>query len=118
MRKLSEYKNEEALDVLADIIDPVVEILADKGISKLRNMKVPKLKLAQYVIKNHKESVLRILARLNDTPYEEFECNIFTLPMQILELLNDEELLNFFNSQGQMAETSGSVTEATQVEEA
>ena len=118
MKKLSEYKNEEALDVLADLIDPVVEILADKGISKLQKIKVPKLKLAQYIIKNHKESVLKILARLNDTPYEEFECNVFTLPMQILELLNDEELINFFNSQGQTVETSGSATEATQVEEA
>lgn len=118
MRKLSEYKNEEALDVLADIIDPVIEILADKGIAKLQRMKVPKLKLAQYIIKNHKESTLRILARLNDVPYEEYECNIFTLPMQILELLNDEELIRFFNSQGQTDETSGSAMETTEVEEA
>ena len=37
MRKLSEYKNEDALDLLADILEPVAHIFADKDfVNKLK----------------------------------------------------------------------------------
>jgi hypothetical protein len=35
--KLSDYKGEEALDVLADIIEPLANIITDEDIQKLAN---------------------------------------------------------------------------------
>ena len=36
MKRLSDYKNEEALDLLVEILEPATEMMSDKGvISKL-----------------------------------------------------------------------------------
>lgn len=113
--KLSEYKNEEALDILADILEPSIEIFTDKALIKLIQGK-DKPKAISYAIKNHKKPILSILAILDGKKPEEYECNVFTLPAKILEILNDEELMSFFSSQlpteGQIA--SGNVMENTE----
>ena len=111
MKKLSEYKNEEALDLLADIIEPVSYILADtEFVDKLQKNRMSAI---QHVIKEHKKDVLAILARLEDVPVEEYECTIFTLPVILINMLNDPDLLDFFKSQGLKIEeeSSGSATE-------
>lgn len=119
MKKLSDFKGEEALDVLADIIDPVAEIMSDRGV---RTAGPVKLDIAKYIIKNHKQSLIEILARLNEQTVDEYKAtsNLFSLPLQILSVLNDEELGDFFVSQGLgdlTEETSGSATEDTQEDE-
>lgn len=94
--KISELENEEALDLLADIIEPTVAILSDPQIKQMYSDTATKMKLAQYIIKEHKEEIITILARLDGVPRSEYRCNIFTLPMKLLEILNDEELVVFF----------------------
>lgn len=96
MRKLSEYKNEEALDLLADLLVPLSNIMTDKKIGG--KWKKNRIEAVSYIIKNHKKSVIEIMARLENTPVKEYECNMVTLPVQILGILNDTELLGFFNS--------------------
>lgn len=115
MKKLSEYIGTEALDLLADIIEPAAAIFSDKNIAELMRGK-KKMAAVSAAIKNHKQEVLEILARLNDTPVEEYECNIFSLPATLLEILNDEGLLGFFTaSVRRNTETSGGgVTENTE----
>lgn len=109
MKKLSEYKNEDALDLLADIIEPATYIFADSQF--IVELQKNKLSAVKYVIKNHKQSVLSILASLEGVPLDEYECNIFTLPVLLIDILNDKELMDFFNSQGLKIEdeSSGSV---------
>ncbi|MDE6763722.1 MAG: hypothetical protein K2J73_08600 [Oscillospiraceae bacterium] len=97
MKKISEYKNEEALDLLADIIEPAAAIFSDKNIAELMRGK-KKMAAVSAAIKSHKQEVIKILARLNDTPVEEYQCNIFSLPTALLEILNDEGLLGFFTA--------------------
>jgi len=110
MRKLSEYKDEEALELLADIMEPVTEIIIDKEVVK----KFRKNKLAgiAHAIKHHKKAVFRTLAALEGVNVEDYHCNIVTLPKAILEIINDKELIDFFASQSQEAdeESSGSAT--------
>ena len=117
MKKLSEYKNEEALDLLADIIEPVSFILADKEfVEKLRTNRISAI---QHVIKEHKKGVLSILATLEGVPVEEYECTIFTLPITLINMMNDPDLLDFFKSQGLKIEeeSSGSAMENTEEEQ-
>ena len=99
MKKLSEYENEEALELLADTLVPITRISADEEfVKKFRSGNV--MLAIQYVLKNHKNDVLTILARLEGVPLEEYKCNIFTLPLVLIKLINDPELMDFFASQG------------------
>lgn len=115
MKKLLEYENEEALDLLADIIEPAAEIFSDKRIEEAWKEE-KRTKAVSIAIKNHKKSTLAILAALEGVPVEKYKCNILTLPSTVLALLNDAELLNFFKSQVQnMGKTASTpVTENTE----
>ena len=118
--KLSEYKGEDALDLLADLLEPVAAIMADKEIAALVKSGTQKVKLVSAIIKSHKKEVVEILAILdgeNPKTYME-KITLFTLPTRLLELLNDPELINLFTSQGQNSDkaSSGSATESIQAE--
>ena len=112
--KLSEYQGEEALDILADLIEPACEIMSDKEIGDV--FKKYRFKAIGSAIKNHKMAVIQIMATIDGVPVDEYKCNVFTLPVKILELLNDPALVQLFTYQGQMgdAKSSGSVSENTE----
>lgn len=134
--KLSDYKGEEALDVLADIIEPLTFILADEEIQKMRAEEqkkreeaiknktpfrtTPLIKYVTPAIKNHKAEIIQILARLENQTPEEYkkDLSLVTLPMQVLEFINDPEIQKLFTSQSQNQETPsasfGSATENTE----
>lgn len=116
--KLSEIKGEHAFDVLADIIDPVVEIIGDEKISEAIKAGKPKLLIAKLVMKGHKKSIITILALLNDENPKTYQPSLLELPKMVLELLNDEELTKLFQSQGQMRDSAyfGSATENSKTE--
>lgn len=122
--KLSEYRGDDALEVLAELIEPAVEILADADIAAAWRDKNPnktrgqkQLKAVSIAIKKHKEAVIAILAALDhETPDEYREkINVVTLPKKLLEVLNDKDLRNFFTSQEQTkGEPSGSASASTE----
>lgn len=113
MKKLSEYKNEDALDLLADIMEPVAYIFADKEFVK--KAQENKLSAIKHVMKKHSKNILSIIARLEGVPVEEYKCTIFSLSLAIMNLFNDPELMDFFKSQGLKInnESSGSAMENT-----
>lgn len=97
-KKLSDYKNEEAIEVIADIMEPLSVIFTDEEIKKEKN----KMKAVAKALKKYKKEVLQILARIEDVPVDEYECNALTLPIKCLEVLNDEEIQDFLESSGWM----------------
>lgn len=112
--KLSEYKGEDALELLADILEPTAMILKDQSIWELAKKSRP-IDSVTYVLREYKKEIIQILAAMDRTPVEEFECDILTLPIRIFDILNDEDLKTFFNSQLQNAagEYFGAVTDNT-----
>ena len=100
MKKLSEYKDEEALDLLADVLEPVADIMADDAVKEAWATG-NRLKVAKATIKGHKAQVMEVLAVMEGVPVSEYHCNVFTLPMRVIEVLNDEALLSVFTSQAQ-----------------
>lgn len=110
--KLSDYKGEEALDIIVDLLEPLTKIMSDKEIANAYQ-KVSKLEAIKIAIKNHKKEVIEILAILDGANPAEYEVNVFTLPVKLLEILNDPEFIKLFGSQGQTggAISSGSVLE-------
>ena len=115
MKKIPEYRDEEALDLLADIMEPAMVIFADPDVRKAFETEHI-IKAARVAIKAHKRQIMEILARLEGVPVEEFHCNVLTLPARLVELLNNQELIGFFTDQAQSQNssvTSGSATENT-----
>lgn len=113
--KLSEYHGEAALDILADLIEPAGEIMSDKEIGEV--FKENRFRAIGLAIKNHKNAVMQILATMDGVPVEEYKCNVFTLPVKILELLNDPELIQLFTYQGQTGDANSSGSASENIEE-
>ena len=112
--KLSEYQGEAALDILADLIEPAGEIMSDKEIGDV--FKENRFKAIGLAIRNHKKAVMQIMSTMDGVPVEEYKCNVLTLPVKILELLNDPDIVQLFTYQGQTgdANSSGSASENTE----
>lgn len=112
--KLSDYRNEDALDLLADLLDPVSEIMTDKALQTIA-AKGDKMEIAKYVLKNKQPQVVQILARMDNKPVKEYNATITEMFKQLLDVLNDKVMIDFFASQAQsiVGASSVSVTENT-----
>ena len=117
--KLSEFKNECAVDVLADLLDPASAICSDAELVKAVREKRPILKIAQIALKKHQKDVVEVLAIINGVSVDEFECTPVSILNDLLGVLNDTELVEFFMLQGRTrAESnSGSAMESTKEQE-
>ena len=97
--KLSEIKGERALEVLADLVDPVAEIFGDKEIvAVLQSGKAP-AKAIKLALKNHKKAVLAMMATIDGEDPEIYQPSLLVLPKRLLDLLNDPEVQRLFSSQ-------------------
>lgn len=117
MKRLSEYKGEEALELLADLIDPILEIMADVDV-KARLTSGFMAAAIKPIIKNHMKAAVEILARLNGMAADDYlkEINLITIPKVLLELISDPDLVSLFTSAGQTegVTSSGSASENTE----
>lgn len=113
--KLSDYKGEDALEVLAELIEPAAEVFGDPEFRKIYNSG-PKVKAVKYALKQHKEPILYMLATLDGESPETYRPGLLTLPAKLLEILNDPELVSLFQSQAQSTDktSSGPATENTE----
>lgn len=96
--KLSDYKNEDAVEIIADIIEPLSVIFTDEEIKNEKN----RMKAIAKALKKYKKEVIQILARIDGVPVDKYECNALTLPIKVLEVMNDKEVQDFLESLGAM----------------
>ncbi len=113
--KLSEYKDEQALDLLAVLIEPASEILADAAVREAAE-KGNTARSVSLAIRNHKRAVMAVFAALDGIPVEEYHCNVLTLPAKLIELFNDPDIAQLFSFAGLKEEQtpSGSLMENTE----
>ena len=95
MRKLSEIKGEEALDVLAEIIEPAAEIFTDENVKEALKSG-SRIKAVKIILKDHKKAIITLMAALEETPVEEYKPTLLALPALIIGVLNDPELNSLF----------------------
>lgn len=95
MKKISEIKGEEAIDILAELIDPIGEIAADKDFIELARGG-ERTGAVKKALKDHKKSVITILALLDGEDPATYQPSLVSLPMKLLELLNDPDLQLLF----------------------
>ena len=113
--KLTEIKDEAALDLIADLIDPVSEIASDKRIIELIK-KGDRKAVIKALIKNHKKSIIEILAACEGVPVEEYHINVLSLPIKLVQLFNDPDLIDFFVSAGLMEDPLHSTDTSENIE--
>lgn len=115
MKKLADFKNGDAIDLLADILEPAVELMTDKEVVGLVSKPETRVKGISKALKAHKSAIIEIMAKLEGVDVEKYEFTVFDLPVMVLEILNDETLVSFFAAQSQqnLGVSFGSVTEST-----
>ena len=113
---LSEIKNEQAIEVLGDLIDPSIELCKDKYFGEAM-AKGDAKKALKIVLKGHAKAVKEILAALEGVPVDMYECSILTLPKTLMEILSDPEVMSLFISADvtEGATPSTSALESTEI---
>ena len=94
--KLSEIKGENAIDALAELLEPLTVIATDEEIKEA--FERTRLEGVQLLLTKHKKSVIEMLATLNQQTVEEYleHLNLAKLPMEVFDLLEDEDLQELF----------------------
>lgn len=102
--KLSDFKGEKAIEVFADLLEPIAEILTDSEIVKLvQSEDVKQIEVIKKILKGHSKSVVQILAILEGEDPATYKPDIITLPKKLIEIFNDEAFIDLFTSQSQDA---------------
>lgn len=119
MKKLSDYTGDEAIELWADLLDPLTKILADDVLKKKIGSGASKMDIAKAILKSHKAEAKEFLERIDPEPI-----NGFNIVMRIIALLADigqnEEVRSFFGYAEEVAKESesfGSATENTEAKE-
>lgn len=117
MKRLSDYTGTEAIELWADLFDPLSAILEDNNIrAEMTDPKVKLMDVAKKVMKIHSGEIFTILSRIDD---EEINgANVFNKTVILLaELKYGNKMSAFFSSAEQEnsdEEPSGSATENTE----
>ncbi len=114
LRSLTEIRGDEALDMVADLLEPATEIMSDKDVEIA--YKTSMVKAISIAIKNHKKAVKTILALVEGEDPNTYEPSVAIIPARIYQILTDPVLQDLFTLPNQKSEeaTFGSVSENTE----
>lgn len=104
--KLSEFKDEEALDLIAELIEPASKIFSNTDLRDAVRGGKSRLEIAKIAVKSNKKEVFEILCLTSGVPMEEYHCTPVSILKQFMEMIDDEELLDFFSSMAQTEEAN------------
>lgn len=96
--KLSEIKGKEAITTLANLMEPVSKIASDKDVQDAVQSKQPLPIIVKKLLQGHPDEVIEVLALLDGADPKSYEPSLLSLPMKLLEILNDEEIQALFFS--------------------
>lgn len=116
--KLSDFENEAALDLLAQLIDPATEIMNDPKIVQTVRSGKPIIFAVKEILKSHKQAAIEIVSAMHGEDVGKFRFNVLTLAKDLMDLMNDPDVLAVFSSQSQKEQErpSGSATVSTEDE--
>lgn len=115
--KISDFKGENAIEFIGDIIEPVSKIFSDEIVREFFSKNADnKSAIAKHICKEYATETIEVLAAMQGVTPEEYEGNPFTIMMQVFEIMNDPDLMSVFISSEQKTEnkSSGSATENTE----
>lgn len=95
--KLSDYKNEQAIEVAAKIMSPICKIVSNPENKKMQGNN--KLEFATAMLQNNPVEVKELLAILSGKNPDEYQCNGVTAMVGLFEMLSDPEMMELFGLQ-------------------
>lgn len=130
--KLSEIKGDRVLDVIADIIDPIANMVQDKDVAAMFERKaVPEGMEARdffaermrkgmpVLLKGHKADIIAIMAAIEGVTPEQYaeSLDLPKLLTDAMELVTDNAFLDFLSSPGtgKDADAPGAASESFEV---
>ena len=110
MKKLSDFKDEKAIVVVAQLLEPIMTIVTNPEIGKLKD-EHNGFKMFSGFLANSPRSMMQIFAILSEQDVETYHCDGVEATKNLMTLVSDSRLIEFFTSQGQTgdAKSSGSV---------
>lgn len=107
MKKLSDYKNEDAIELWADILDPLMTIFQDEEFLREVGAGKPVFKLGSLILKKYKKEATEIVLAIDDT--EITGLNLLPRIVDVIkEVKNSEEFAGFFAPTPQKTENASS----------
>ena len=130
--KLSDIKGDRVLDVIADIIDPIANMVQDKDVAAMfKREAVPDgmeardffakrmCKGLPVLLKGHKADIVAIMAAIEGVTPEQYAASLDfpKLFTGVMELVTDDAFLNFLSSSetGKGADAPGSASASFEV---
>lgn len=130
--KLSDIKGDRVLDVIADIIDPIANMVQDKDVAAMfKREAVPEgmdardffakrmCKGLPVLLKSHKADIIAIMAAIDGVTPEQYAASLDfpKLFTDVMELVTDNAFLNFLSSSetGKGADAPGSASASFEV---
>lgn len=111
--KLSDIKGDRVLDVIADIIDPIANMVQDKDVAAMFKCEVVPdgmeardffakrmCKGLPVLLKSHKADIIAIMAAIEGVTSEQYAASLDfpKLFTDVMELVTDDAFLNFLSS--------------------
>lgn len=112
--RLSDFKDEKAIEVVADLLEPIFNIVSNAENAKAKDDGM--IKFAGAMLKNSAKDVMSMLAILDDKEPSEYHCNAASVMRDVVNMLSDPELMQLFGLQRQTQTSAGSASEITEVE--
>lgn len=95
MKKLSDYQGDDAIELWADLFEPLMQILGDKQVQAVVQSGKPKLFIAKEILKSHKTEAKEILLRIDPEPINGLNI-ILRLIALIADIGENDEIKSFF----------------------
>lgn len=116
MKKLSDYTGDEAVELWADLLDPLSVILSDDKVREVVQSGKSRLIIARTILKSHKKEAVEIMLRIDPEPINGLNI-ILRLVALLADIGKNDEIKTFFGYAVEVqmdSGSSGSVTENTE----
>lgn len=95
MKKLSDYQGEDAIDLWADLLEPMTTILGDDKVQEVVRSGAPKMLIAKEILKTHKKEAVEIMLRVDPEPIDGLNI-VLRLVSLLADVGQNEEIKGFF----------------------
>lgn len=95
--KLSDFKDEKAIEVVANLLVPIQKIVSNPETAKAKGKSM--LEFASAMLLNNKRETMDMLAILADVDPAEYHCTAASVLFDTMNMLSDDELMRLFGLQ-------------------
>ena len=115
MKKLSDFKDEKAIAVVAQLLEPILTILFNPENDKFKDEQNG-FKMFSGFLANSPKAMMDVFAILSEHDVETYHCDGVEVAQNLLTLASDDRLTELFISQGQTGDATSSGSASVNIE--